>query len=298
MNLLALDGGGVRGIIEVCILRRLCKELYGSDDLEATRKLRDSFDYIAGTSTGSIIAVGMQYASLSEIRDIYFKISQELFAGRYGPGRIVRYLYNSNYYDGDFLYEIMKSKFGENKIDDKVIILATDSTENEIKPVCFTSQSNISAAMAIRASCAAPTFFAPIVHDKKTYVDGGLTANNPTEVAIFHIFRNFKYRPKFILSIGTGILSEIPITPGVVSLVKQVFNLCTNSQDIHEKVNNWCSLMDDVAYVRLTPPKLGDILLDESDINVLENMENETNKYIDNNPELWNTIKEHLLKNN
>lgn len=291
MNLLSLDGGGVRGIIIVTILRRLCRELYGSDDFEATKRLRDRFDYIAGTSTGSIIAVGMQYASLSQIRDIYFKISQELFSGRYGPGRFVRYLYNSNYYDGDYLYEIIKREFGDNRLDDRVIILATDSTENDIKPVCLTSGSNITAAMAIRASCAAPTFFSPVSVDNRIYVDGGLTANNPTEVAIFNIHDRKKIKPKFILSVGTGTQSETPVSPGVVSLVKQVINLCTNSQDIHEKVKKWCDLMSDVCYIRLTPPKLGDIALDESDIAVLEKMERDTEQYIDSNPELWNQIK-------
>src|SRR5918997_1715332 len=55
-KLLALDGGGIRGLITLEILaeieRTLQREL-GRDD---TFVLADYFDYIAGTSTGTIIA--------------------------------------------------------------------------------------------------------------------------------------------------------------------------------------------------------------------------------------------------
>ena len=56
-NILALDGGGIRGIYAAHVLARL------EDVLEAP--IRKSFDLIAGTSTGSIIAG----AALSEHPD-------------------------------------------------------------------------------------------------------------------------------------------------------------------------------------------------------------------------------------
>src|SRR5215831_12780770 len=55
-KLLALDGGGIRGVITLEILaeieRQLQKKLGRGEDFV----LADYFDYIAGTSTGAIIA--------------------------------------------------------------------------------------------------------------------------------------------------------------------------------------------------------------------------------------------------
>jgi patatin-like phospholipase/acyl hydrolase len=51
IKVLAVDGGGIRGIIPAVILGELQKRL--------TRKLWQTFDLIAGTSTGGIIALGL-----------------------------------------------------------------------------------------------------------------------------------------------------------------------------------------------------------------------------------------------
>src|SRR5712664_4624085 len=51
IKVLAVDGGGIRGIIPAVILAELQKRL--------TRELWQTFDLIAGTSTGGIIALGL-----------------------------------------------------------------------------------------------------------------------------------------------------------------------------------------------------------------------------------------------
>lgn len=48
-KLLCLDGGGVRGIVEIQLLSAIEK---ASD-----KKIIDSFDWIAGTSAGAIVAL-------------------------------------------------------------------------------------------------------------------------------------------------------------------------------------------------------------------------------------------------
>ena len=57
-RILALDGGGIRGALSLGFLERierLLRERHANPDL----RLRDYFDLIGGTSTGSIIAVGL-----------------------------------------------------------------------------------------------------------------------------------------------------------------------------------------------------------------------------------------------
>jgi uncharacterized protein len=51
IKVLAVDGGGIRGIIPAVILSEIQKRL--------SRELCQTFDLIAGTSTGGIIALGL-----------------------------------------------------------------------------------------------------------------------------------------------------------------------------------------------------------------------------------------------
>ena len=58
-RILALDGGGLRGIVSLAFLKRieaLLKERHGDDP---DFRLCHYFDLIAGTSTGAIIAAGL-----------------------------------------------------------------------------------------------------------------------------------------------------------------------------------------------------------------------------------------------
>ena len=50
-RLLALDGGGIRGVLTLSILKGI--------ETQVGRRLSEYFDYIAGTSTGAIIAAGL-----------------------------------------------------------------------------------------------------------------------------------------------------------------------------------------------------------------------------------------------
>src|SRR5580765_622704 len=78
-KLLACDGGGIRGIISIEILAQIEAELRalsGKPDLV----LADYFDYVAGTSTGAIIATLVALGfSTDKIRDFYLKSGAEMF---------------------------------------------------------------------------------------------------------------------------------------------------------------------------------------------------------------------------
>lgn len=72
-NVLALDGGGIRGIIAIELLRHL-ERLTG-------RRAAELFDYIVGVSTGAIIAavIGSGVGSLDTARQMYYTLSREMF---------------------------------------------------------------------------------------------------------------------------------------------------------------------------------------------------------------------------
>ena len=68
-KLLALDGGGIRGIISVEILAKIEAELRAAAS-NPDLVLSDYFDYVAGTSTGAIIATLVSLGfSVDEIRE-------------------------------------------------------------------------------------------------------------------------------------------------------------------------------------------------------------------------------------
>ncbi len=58
-KLLALDGGGIRGVLTLQILAEIERQLAGKTGRGDGFRLCDFFDYIAGTSTGAIIAAGL-----------------------------------------------------------------------------------------------------------------------------------------------------------------------------------------------------------------------------------------------
>src|SRR6516162_5273904 len=58
-KMLAIDGGGIRGLISLGMLRRLETLLAQNQGVGANFRLSDYFDYVAGTSTGAIIAAGL-----------------------------------------------------------------------------------------------------------------------------------------------------------------------------------------------------------------------------------------------
>ena len=102
-------------------------------------------------------------------------------------------------------------------------VVATKALRAESVPTLFRSyrcrghnSSKCSIWQAARATSAEPTFFKPIDIDVPppgdTYVDGGLTYNNPAELALSEATKLWPERTKVCLvSIGTGMLRSVPV---------------------------------------------------------------------------------------
>jgi patatin-like phospholipase/acyl hydrolase len=72
-KLLALDGGGIRGVLSLEILAEIERKIA---DKTGIKRLGDYFDYIGGTSTGAIIAAGLSIGmSAAELLDFYREAS-------------------------------------------------------------------------------------------------------------------------------------------------------------------------------------------------------------------------------
>lgn len=77
IRLLALDGGGVRGLSSLMILQSLMSTI----DPENPPKPCDYFDMIGGTSTGGLIAImlGRLRMTVDECIDAYVRLSRDVF---------------------------------------------------------------------------------------------------------------------------------------------------------------------------------------------------------------------------
>lgn len=106
-NILALDGGGIRGIIAIEMLRHL--------ERQTGRRVTELFDYIVGVSTGAIIAAVLgSGASLDAARHMYYTLSREMFGntsllGAYCRHCTVSILYYTVLYINIYLYTILQA---------------------------------------------------------------------------------------------------------------------------------------------------------------------------------------------
>jgi uncharacterized protein len=102
-RMLALDGGGIRGLITLGILQRLERLVAERNGL----RLCEYFDYIAGTSTGAIIAAGLsQGMMVAELVDFYMDAGKQMFE----PSLLVERV--KYFYTADPLKKKLQQVFG------------------------------------------------------------------------------------------------------------------------------------------------------------------------------------------
>jgi Patatin-like phospholipase len=70
-RILSLDGGGVRGLSSLVILREIMEEVQRQAKLKETPRPCEYFDLIGGTSTGGLIAI-----MLGRLKMVQFQVSQ------------------------------------------------------------------------------------------------------------------------------------------------------------------------------------------------------------------------------
>lgn len=113
LRLLSLDGGGVKGLTTLLILKRIFRTLREEGKLEEEPKPCEIFDLIAGTSTGGLIAVmlGRLHMSVDECIEAYNTTTKKVFEKKpFGgkAGRFAKMVVSSPLYDVRILQECIK----------------------------------------------------------------------------------------------------------------------------------------------------------------------------------------------
>jgi uncharacterized protein len=224
-RVLAIDGGGIRGIIPATVLVDLERRL-------APRPLASAFDLIVGTSTGGIIALGLTVPdgerprhSAERLLDLYLSDGETIFPGG-GPIPLPRsaWVREGTRYSVTGLEEALDRVLGDTPLTAAltgVVVTSYDLAYGE--PVMLSSRpelgdvTDVTMVVAARATSAAPMFFKPqVVADgdrERMLVDGGIYANSPALLG-YLLGRQAAGRedlPLVLVSLGTG--ARPPRTP-------------------------------------------------------------------------------------
>lgn len=212
-KILSIDGGGIRGIYPAHILQ--CVE----ERLQIN--LFDTFDMIAGTSTGSIIAAGVATGlPAADIVKMYKDNAAKIFRKKQFlcmRGTLkdkIQPMFGSMY-DAQSLERVLTNIFQDKKLGDikkPLLIPSTDISNGCVHVLksgyckSFTRDNKVMVKDAVLASCSAPLYFDPYKLDHYLTVDGGLWANNPALAAVIEAQKklNICQDDIQILSIGTG----------------------------------------------------------------------------------------------
>ncbi len=233
-RILSCDGGGIRGALTLGLLKKI-ESILRQKENNPNLLLCDYFDLIGGTSTGAIIASGLSIGmSVDDLTEKYMELGGKIFGDKkdwWKPWETWSYLKAG--YDHKQLEKSLKDVFknyliGGQEIKTGLCIVAKRADTNSTWPLInhpdgkfFDSElgknKNIPLWQAVRASSAAPTYFAPQLIDvgdgqTAAFVDGGVSmANNPAlTLLMVATLQGFPFQWETgedkleIVSVGTG----------------------------------------------------------------------------------------------
>ena len=213
-RILALDGGGVRGIVTLCFLERIEAELrqrFSKPDLV----LSDYFDLIGGTSVGSMIATLLALGkSVTYIRERFERWSPSIFEER--ASGYFSHVFDARRLRGFVQSEIFDTRLGSPELKTGLCIVTKRIDTGSVWAVVNNPHGPYFADRAgigneprrtgngsyklldlIRASTAAPRYFSPaevgiFEGDPSemdgltgTFVDGGVSPHNNPALLLF-----------------------------------------------------------------------------------------------------------------
>jgi patatin-like phospholipase/acyl hydrolase len=210
MRVLAIDGGGIRGLIPALVLTEL--------ELRTGRRSFEMFDLIAGTSTGGILACALCAPDPLPASDLV-----ELYTGE-GPKIFDRSLFQrirsadgllDEKYDDAALDRALERFLEHKRLAETRPDLIVPSYDTALPgPYFFKTTKaketpeadDFPLSIVARATSAAPTYFEALEAGDKALVDGGVFATNPAMCALAEVLNQENVRPRdvVLLSLGCG----------------------------------------------------------------------------------------------
>ncbi|MEO6914403.1 MAG: patatin-like phospholipase family protein [Chitinophagaceae bacterium] len=216
--ILCLDGGGMRGILTIQLLKKL-EEIAGLP-------CHELFDMVSGTSTGGIIAGLIATGhSAGEIENLYINLVTDVFDRRLFGNRFL----NPPEFSKSRYRKVLKQQVQDKTLEDAckssgldLMITAQDiSAAEETFFSCFKQDDGsfygtyktVLLRAVMEATMSAPTYFYPL----ERFLDGGTTTyNNPAMAAIIEALSysredknpersDYQIASAVVFSFGTGI---------------------------------------------------------------------------------------------
>jgi hypothetical protein len=220
-RILALDGGGVKGVLTLGMLKPLEDELRRRAGGNAAFRLSDYYDLIGGTSTGAIISAALALGlNVDEVIELYMRLGPDVFGRTAGDGVFLQSKFESQKLRRA-LHSVLSTKtLGSQDLKTGLALHAkridTGSAwvvTNHPLGVFYDppADSGVYPNKRYRlidlvlASAAAPTFFDEIVidiefDDKRRpiqtgyFVDGAVSANNNPSLQLFMLALEPSYK--------------------------------------------------------------------------------------------------------
>lgn len=278
-KILALDGGGIRGMMTIEVLAEIENQLRQQLKKGSEFRLAQFFDFVAGTSTGAIIAACVSSGmAVAEIRQFYESSGKEMFDKAFLLKRF-RHKYEDEKLAGKLQKVFGKTTtLGSSNLQTVLMMVMRNATTDSPWPVSNNpfakynqrdrKDCNLDLPLwqLIRASTAAPVFFPPEVvtfapgtsnQYEFIFVDGGITMyNNPAfQAFLMATVEPYKMGWKtgedqlLVVSVGTGTSpkanadlapDEMNVVYNATSLPSALMLAALNEQDLLCRVFGKC----------------------------------------------------------
>jgi hypothetical protein len=218
-RILSIDGGGVRGVIPAVALAAL--------ERQTGTPARDQFDFLAGTSTGALIAGAAAAGTPAErIVELYLDRAPGVFR-RIPVLSTLRRIVAGHAYDVRHLHRLIGRELASqgaegwrlNDVPGDIMITAKGLTDgHQWYFVKGGRTGSLSLVDCLTASAAAPTYFQPAtvagLEQRGPMVDGGTgVAGNPVYQACVEAFLytgGYEPTDTIVVSLGTGQFFDRP----------------------------------------------------------------------------------------
>ncbi|KAF4222147.1 hypothetical protein CNMCM5878_006742 [Aspergillus fumigatiaffinis] len=259
--LLSLDGGGVRGLSTLFILKTIMDRLNRErcDAKLPSVKPCQVFDLIGGTSTGGLIAImlGRLEMDVDECISAYIELTKVIFEEKL----------NLLPFGGALK---IRSRFDSGKLKDAIMAVTArhgisgtepfnDGRERRTKVLAEEPDIPATICEAALATSAATSFFTPVLIRSRSFVDGALGANNPVDEVEGEALNiwcpdtgDLKPLVKCFISIGTGSPGKRAIEDNLFKFFsKTLVAISTESEETERKfIARWAGHFDQKRFFR------------------------------------------------